>query len=439
MRIVRVQPAGLSGYLDSWRDDLLGRGCKPHSIERMAGIIKACTHACAWGSPADVDYQGAVRWLASKRENWKPATTNQAISTLRGFGAHLQRCGALPTNPLQALQSVKGQGDPGSRAETPEAIRRLLEAAIAAHMTDRRRKGCAPFYWLFLATTGLRYNEARSIRWCDLDLDEGLLTTAPEWSKAKRRDVLPIYPPLLDMLRDWRALSDDATRKVASRTNKTQNATFGVASRVFPIVPNHVTFRQHRDAAGIPAVDGRRRPFTPHGLRKSFSTWLDQAGCPAGIRSMLVRHATTLTEQTYTDPPLADLRHWIAQLPNPWPEGVRVFPKISTEKEKSRETVARAKKIRYIPSATMGTTHQITASGPAALPPIVANAAGRSGQTLLTRAAKSRANQHVERCNGQGLTQTTESLNDEVAAVLTRWLAQRLAQESHRDDDRQAS
>lgn len=425
--VVASSPSGLEAAIESWRANLLTRGCKPHSIERMNSTIRACARAAAWGDPSQVNYAGAVTWLASK-QTWKPATVNQAVSTLRGFGAHLQRCGLVPTNPLQALQSVKGYGDPGSRAETPEAVRRLLEAAIKAHLTDRRRKGISPLFWYFLATTGLRYNEARSIRWQDVDLDEGLITTAPEWCKSRRRDLVPIFPPLLEMLRDWRVLDGNGS------AIKNPSST----ARIFPIAPNHVTFRMHRDAAGIPAIDGRRRPFSPHGLRKCFATWLDEAGCPAGIRSLLVRHATTITESTYTDPPIGLMREWLARMADPWPPGMLVIPKRPTEKESSLKSVDDGEKIRYGVSATkMTECHtqipEASKAGPRSTGPsslIDLDSRGlASGASLLESAAKSGIRQRVGRHNGQGLAETNGSLNERIAAVLADYLAQSLAQE----------
>lgn len=317
-------PAGASiaEALAGWRVEMTGRGCKESSIRRMGAVVRALCRWAGWEGVGEMTYAGTLEWLAERRgAGWKGSTFNQAVSSLKGFGDFCRRAKLVPANPFADIRVSKSTAEPGSRAESVEGVRALLAASINRHLRDRRAKGCAPLMWYAMAVSGLRVGsfgklegagKARrrvGMRWRDVDLENSTYSTDPEWFKGGRRLVLPLYPHLVDMLRDWKA------------TNQGRPDDF-----VFPVLAPRATFRMDREAAGLRERDAMGLPFTIHGLRQSFSVWLDEAGVPSGARSALLCHADTLAEARYNHQGLETLRAELAKLPDPWPDGQKCVP-----------------------------------------------------------------------------------------------------------------
>lgn len=295
-----------------WRDELSAR-CKPSSINRMTSCIAQAAAFAGWGTVNDVTYESATAFLAArKRGGWSGPTYDQTVSVLRVFGEFLRRAKITPLNLLGDLRPSGVPGKAGSRALTVEEVRRLICFSVDRHLASRRAKGCAPLFWTFLALTGLRHAEGASIKWRDIDLAGTVpaIYTDPDWTgnKANRTDIVPLCPELVGMLARYRATVPS-----------------GDADPIFPRVPTRETFGRELAAAGIPKRDSRRRSASVHSLRKSFCTWLDHAQTPAGLRSMLARHAQTLTERDYTDHQLAEMAAAVGRLPVLWPVNVEIF------------------------------------------------------------------------------------------------------------------
>src|SRR5262249_56509018 len=61
----------------------------------------------------------------------------------------------------------------------------------------------APF-WKCLVVTGLRYGEAATLRWTDVDEDAGVVTVRAEVAKSKRSRLVPVPGYLVEDLRALR-------------------------------------------------------------------------------------------------------------------------------------------------------------------------------------------------------------------------------------------
>ena len=83
-------------------------------------------------------------------------------------------------------------------------------------------------------------------------------------------------------------------------------------------VPSNLIARFNADCkrAGIPKRDARDKSVDIHSLRKTFNTWLANAGVPPRIAQELMRHEDIdLTMNVYTDPALFDLSAAVESLP----------------------------------------------------------------------------------------------------------------------------
>jgi len=244
-------------------------------------------------------------------------------SAFRRFGKHLQRMEVFPGNPLELLESTGEPSDPGDRAGTTEEVRALLVNSIQRCTGNRKARGNAPLYWLWLALTGLRaWEEAPKVLWgniYDLDGPTPHIWTDKRWSKNGRRMRIPIASALRDLLVMHR-------RSVPN----------GAGDRVFPQVPNRATFNVDRGNAMIRPKTGEG-VFGAHSLRKWLSTELNRTGCNAGVRYKILRHAGNITEDRYTATDLAEELAAVNNLPRLWPEKMPVPEGFSAGPRKSGE------------------------------------------------------------------------------------------------------
>lgn len=302
-----------------WRDQLTGRGVRPRSIERMASVVERVAEYSGWLKATDVKYDDAVAFLAAqrrgtdKKKGWTGSTYDQAVSVLRGFGEHLRRLSKaepwrLMENPLADLQSSGEPTGDGARALTIAEARRLIQASIDRHYESRRAKGCAPLVWCWQFLTGFRYNETMNVRWGNVDLEGGFVWTDPAWAKSKRKDLVPLTTPLLELMREYQKTVPHARGDL-----------------VFPQMPVRATWHLDRKAAGIPEVDGRGRYCSIHSARKSCRTWLVQANVERDTVDMIVRHKDNVRDR-YNDLDMQHLREAADKLPVLWPEnGPKIF------------------------------------------------------------------------------------------------------------------
>lgn len=154
----------------------------------------------------------------------------------------------------------------GYRAAGPEDVNRFLEAAKAT-----------PYYTIFFTAvyTGLRRGELLGLRWCDMDLDLGLLSVVqtlqhiqggehifkePKSKSGRRQIALP--PSLAILLREHRT-KEEGTRILAKN----------------PLTPTDLVFSHH---------DGS--PIRPNSVTRAFTTLAHSIGLE-GVRFHDLRHA----------------------------------------------------------------------------------------------------------------------------------------------------
>ncbi len=245
-------------------------------------------------------------------------TRDHYATALGQFGAWLADLDRLPKDPFRRLGAVGKPSDASKErlALTAEQVKLLVEAAEGRSRDNYRDANpdahevtLERFRWigwrrgtlyLFVALTGLRKSECRSIRWADLELGvDAWVTPRAKFTKAKRKDPIPLDPVLAERLRKQRT-------ETARRTGRAVPP----RSLVFE-VPNNIAERVRADAkhAGIPVVDDEGRTLDFHALRSTFATLIARAGVPMQTGRRLIRHVDPkLTAKHYEKLGREDLR-----------------------------------------------------------------------------------------------------------------------------------
>jgi integrase len=419
-----------------WRDEMTGRGCRGSSITRFVQLVKRAADSQGWHSVQQLDYLSAVAFLAHHRRGdhggkpWGARTYNQAVTVLRTFGEFCRRSGWVKDNPMADLQTWKAPMSDGCRALTADEARRVLVAAIR-RQGDARAHGFAALFWHTLFCTGLRYAELCSLRWGMVRLDgahPGIrLVREMHGNKAGRADYIPLVPESVHLLKRWRDLVPHAAGQA-----------------VFPVVPTRQTWRMDRDDAKIAMVDHRGRKTSIHCARKTYCTLIDKPGLSSGLVAKLARHATTLTEARYIDHEEADLWEAVQDFPLLWPDEGGDWSKILRKKSPdSSSGLANTDISGYVGGASPDDA-DFTDDNPAdssdGLPPGLHRGSHLEahGRSSLGSALLEPRTRQVEAASALSpVTPTTElkaqaELTDEVALVLSRWLATRLDRAPHR-------
>jgi integrase len=290
--------------LDAYLVDLerLGRDeTYRYNIRKMVGRL---ARECRWPTLGSIRADPLREWLAEmakdgpagedgkRRKALAPRTLNEYLTTAQTLLTWC--CGQKPPwlegNPLAHLERAdESDKRRRRRALTPEQLQKFLQVC-----GDRR------YVYLTAALSGLRRKELRLLQWGDIILDGDFphIQLRVKANKARREDVVPLNPELLELLQSIRPA--DAT----------------AATPVFASVPVMRTYKRDLAAAGISYKDEQGRQADFHALRMAFGTYLQRAGVPIRTAMQLMRHSDIrLTAKVYTDPTLLDTAGAVAKLP----------------------------------------------------------------------------------------------------------------------------
>jgi integrase len=262
-------------------------------LSRREGVLRSSTIA---------DYRMVLE--GTYFESWKEVPVNeiarravldqyQALCTRHGVGMANKAMRVLSAtlnyskavypeleswaNPVRVLSETRSRIPlrPRTSHIKPKDLPNWLSALDAYRDDTTARQGSERQndIWLFLnliLMTGLRSNEARSLMWCNIDLDHGVLTVPESIAKNRIEARLP--------LNSW---------LIAQLSNRGRS----LQGRVFPSSCNNGYLDNVRRALKrIEKLSGI--PVMPHDLRRSFATYLDLLGVPFGAIKQLLNHVS---------------------------------------------------------------------------------------------------------------------------------------------------
>lgn len=288
---VRFQPIAELAQL--YLDELKMLGCSHAHIRDSTRLLRTVWQECGWETLSAVRPDQFGKFLAKLQAlDRAPRTLNSYRDALAAFLDFARRQRWVEENVIRLsvpkAKAAGGQKKRPRRAYTIEEFTRLLDK------TRNHRD-----IYLTAGLSGLRKSELARLEKRDLS-PEG---DSPTWhlraeiDKSRRRNVVPIHPELLAVLRErWRAC---------------QRPT----SKLFPRIPRTQTLNKDLRRAKIKKKDAEGRLVDFHALRYFFCTQMAKH-LPIQTVRLLMRHADIrMTFNLYCDLGLTDLHEAVIKLP----------------------------------------------------------------------------------------------------------------------------
>lgn len=143
----------------------------------------------------DIKATDCEAWFASRREVLSPQRINNALGVLKQILDFGVREGCIITNPAAGLNRVRIV----EKRPTIPTRQQFDKLVIALRES---RNDAAADYVEFLGYSGMRLNEAASLRWADVNFGTGKFTITGGDKGTKNRLVrdVPLFPALRDLL-----------------------------------------------------------------------------------------------------------------------------------------------------------------------------------------------------------------------------------------------
>jgi integrase len=346
----------IRGLVDRWVE-LCARNPRFSPSTRKQHASNMATHVLAYPEIADVPIAelgpatlrawlrkvrdgGRVTWTWEKREDGQrtrkivrggalaPYTCRNIVGTVTAFFADAvaEEWVALPANPMkhEAVRRELPDGVPlAGRHTIVHLSRPVAEQLLSIAATPQWRR----VRTLVALTSGMAEGELAGLRWEDVDLDASIprarinkalalvgdsgWATLRKTKTANRMRVLPLHTLAVRILRFWKATG--WAHWVGHPPSPT-DAVFP-NDKGEPWRPDMaLMLRADLRAAGLPDVyEGH--PYTAHATRRSFATWLNEAGVAESTIKRLMGHAGSgVTQQHYTAQTLATLQAAVATI-----------------------------------------------------------------------------------------------------------------------------
>ena len=227
------------------------------------------------------------------------ATVNRELALLRRMLNVAQREGWIARNPLSLGESLISVADEKKRERI---LTREEETRLLAACDNGRRRHLRPIIVCAL-DTGMRQGEIFSLRWCEVDLDKGMITVAAFNTKTMRARTISLTARLA---RELEALAAQAPKQP-------DDLVFGISDNV------KRSLDTARRAVGLEDVRF-------HDLRHTAATRLVGANIPLSEVGRVLGHTQANTTYRYVNANLETAKRAAAALDafNAEPEAAQV-------------------------------------------------------------------------------------------------------------------
>lgn len=268
-------------------------GSSRSHVSESTRLLATVWKECGWTTLSAVRPDQFTKFLASlQQQDRAPRTLNSYRDALAAFLDFAKRQRWVEENTIRLsvpkARAAGGQKKRPRRAYTLEEFQRLLKA------TKHHRE-----LYLVAGLSGLRRLELRRLEKRDLSPED----ESPTWhlraaiDKSRRKNVVPIHPEILEVVR----------RRWAACRSPT--------SKLFPRIPRTDTLNRDLRRAKVQKRDAEGRAVDFHALRYFFCTQMARH-LPIQTVRLLMRHADIRqTFNLYCDLGLTDLHEAVVRLP----------------------------------------------------------------------------------------------------------------------------
>jgi site-specific recombinase XerD len=306
--LAKQRLSGVEEHLLEFEKSLRRRRNTTKHVCLIMSRVRRVVEGCEFKTLADIRAEKVECFLGESRdeEDFGHRTYNHYVQAFEQFCSWLSAKGRLATNPVVGLPRLNCETDVRRkrRALSPEDFGKLVQSARSSTEDIQCFNGeSRARIYLLSYMTGLRRSELASLtpNSFKLDATPATLTVAATISKHRRKDVLPIHPDLVVMLRDWlKGIEPDQF--------------------MFPRLARRRTWlmvKKDLERAGIPYV-------TPDGVadfhaagRHTHITELLRNGATLPEARELARHSDIKMTMKYTHIGIDDQAKALAALPNP--------------------------------------------------------------------------------------------------------------------------
>lgn len=193
---------------------------------------------------SDITAHALERWRSERTANDKvtAATTNRDIAELRAAMNRAVKWKIITSHPFPGFELTKEDRSPKPRYLLPDEEKRLREALDKRELQAQERRerynkwrrarklseasdldGVAyvdhlkPMVLLSL-NTGLRKGEVFNLEWCDVDLENRLLTVQGRGAKSSNTRHVPLNTEAAEVLTEWRRVAPPSALVFPSRS-----------------------------------------------------------------------------------------------------------------------------------------------------------------------------------------------------------------------------
>jgi integrase len=255
---------------------------------------------------AEISYSDLVSFRNELAKGLSAASTNHALTCLKGIFKAARRLGRISENPAEFLSPVRELADSTGEKRRPFTLDEL-QTLLAAADHEWQSMIKAGLY------TGARLGDIATLRWNQVDLERGEIAFSPR--KTGKRIILPIVGPLLDHISALPATDDPLgflhprAAEIFERTH-----TSATLSHLFADLLSQAGLRSMQSTKPVGARH-RSNALSFHSLRHTMVSLLKDAGVAQAVVQELAGHASVAISARYTHVGRQALENALTSLP----------------------------------------------------------------------------------------------------------------------------